>query len=271
MDLIKSNNQISQSVDDFLLDLEQVIPPFPRAETNVSLNLVDLLRNTARSGKAVRIQHFDLQLPVQSHFDHVRVLGPIADILCQDYVLNQNDKDFFSSMIGCHDLPEIVTRDEPIFTSAELKSHLPEPLLALSREEAIIFIRESFPESKREKLELNMDRIERCDDLPARLFELCDKIEPIVAIWRYLRCYRDKIEINQFTEAMADFFSNPGVLKVCLNEQQRDAVRFLQGKENAEAYFFRGIDAFQQRDPKELALRLIADVIERFDIVPVLS
>jgi 5'-deoxynucleotidase YfbR-like HD superfamily hydrolase len=271
MDLIKSNNQVSQSVEDLLLDLEQIVPPFPTAETNLPLNLVDLLRNTARSGKAVRIQHFDLQLPIQSHFDHVRVLGPIADILCQDYLLNQNDKDFFSSMIGCHDLPEIVTRDEPIFTSAELKVHLPEPLLALNREEAIIFIRESLPESMRVKFELNMDRIERCDDLPARLFELCDKIEPIVAIWRYLRCYRDKIEINQFIEAMTDFFSNPGVLKVCLNEQQQDAVRFLQGKENAEAYFFQGINAFKGRDPKELALRLVTDVVERFDIVPVLS
>lgn len=261
-----TTEKVSSSVEKTLVDLASINAVFPAELSLPATSYHDLLHQTARSGKQVRIDHFELAIPVQSHLDHVRMIARIADMVIQQHPLTHNGVDFVVGAIGYHDLPEIVTIDPPDFTSAALQSHLPKSLMSLSRKEATDFVRESFPSHLRAHFETTMDGLDQRSGEAYKVFRFADKIEPITAIWRYLRCYHDSVDPERFIVAMEDFFTNPQVATLCFDDEQREAARFLQSMDNAREYYRTGSGAFSKETAGNLTYRLITEVINRFDM-----
>jgi hypothetical protein len=76
-------------------------------------------------------------------------------------------------------------------------------------------------------------------------FKLLDKIDPIVAVWRYLHEYRNRLGRGpeEFLRRMKDFFDNPDVAsyvnanKFC--ERTQELVATLQNARLAAQYYLR--------------------------------
>jgi len=70
-------------------------------------------------------------------------------------------------------------------------------------------------------------------------FNIIDKIDAIIAIWRYLHFYRGKInEISLFLKAVRDFFEYPALQKYAQhNEVFSELISVLQNRDYARGYY----------------------------------
>jgi hypothetical protein len=76
-----------------------------------------------------------------------------------------------------------------------------------------------------------------------RFFCVLDKIDPIIAIWRYLHQFRGKLDpdATEFLKRMKDFFDNPRVKEVAKDYEEdsflQDLVLTLQDRQLARRYY----------------------------------
>jgi len=78
------------------------------------------------------------------------------------------------------------------------------------------------------------------EDIPQNLkdfLKFVDKVEPIVAIWKYIKLFKDKFDIENFIEVMADFFDNHNIPGFAVDEKTLELVHFFQNKDNARAFY----------------------------------
>ncbi|MBI3824202.1 MAG: hypothetical protein HY289_16160 [Planctomycetes bacterium] len=80
-------------------------------------------------------------------------------------------------------------------------------------------------------------RLNSLDDDTRRFFQFLDKTDPIIAIWRYIHLFRDRLNIDRFLDAMTDFFGNAKVRQAALDQTTDRMVAFLQSKRNALMYY----------------------------------
>ena len=206
-------------------------------EDKTQIDCVTALQQTPRAGKAVRLKRSKLDLPVRSVYDHVQSLGHNADLFLSLTSQKLSKKDL-AGCIAFHDLHEILLGDIPRFTDYSLSG-----MVSLSAEE-------------KHNLELAADT-ELSNNLPAefkhtfddtaytlyggnspvsRFFQMLDKSDPIIAIWRYLPTLRGTTEARSFIIAMDDFFINPKVRTFCVDPKINKLVKQLQNPRNAEIY-----------------------------------
>jgi len=198
------------------------------------LNIIGELKKTPRSGKFVRIEKYELNLPVQSLCDHVLQVAFIADFFVAKFELKLN-KQLLSDMVACHDLHELIIGDLPDFTpdSHVFNKTKDEPMDEKTAND-IIF--NSLNKILSERFKTAYETIDKPNSESKILF-LSDKIEPIISIWRYVHFFKGQINIDAFNEAMTDFFDNPGVIKYAINDEVGRLINFLQDKKEILKYF----------------------------------
>ena len=265
----RSGATVSEVLNSLLLDLNQMTIHLPSSHEKVELtgmSFVEGLKDLGRSGKLVRIARSNLKLPIQSHYDHITALGVIADTVRSCHDLSVDEKKDVACSIAYHDLVELIQGDRPSFTTEELIDGILNFESQFSREEANEIVRQSFLPELRPEFDQNMDFLERGVGEACHSFKISDQIEPITAIWRYLRCYKNQIEPERFLDVMTDFFANPNVAFSCQSDEELATVAILQSKKEAARYYHQGLKAFDDTAVPSWFRMLLNELIEKHDI-----
>ena len=179
-----------------------------------------------RSGKLLRLETMDPRIPIRSIYDHILSVAHSADTLLPhiDSILSGTDKMELSRVIAYHDLCEIILGDIPQFTTLNNSKRRRAQIMAQSR---LTNLPDGYPEKVvNEFICLYLQSSERssvqkaCQTLESqsqikKIAYVLDKIDPIVATWRYIHLFREinGFNIDSFLERMRAFFVNPLVLK----------------------------------------------------------
>lgn len=237
---IKTKNQQYNNCSTYNLTRE-LVGCFGETELKLpgkQLKIIDELRLTPRSGKKCRIDDFNLHLPVQSLADHIYQVALLADFWLDAYNI-EVDLNLLAETIASHDLAEVIIGDIPDYTchSDDFKKF--DGDLTCQEQKANTLIKHCLAPKLRDKFERGINNIE-ATTTESEIFWISDKIEPIIAIWRYLNFYHERIDFYNFSTAMTDFFDNPNVNKYALNQDCDRLITFLKDKKNAEHYFNTG-------------------------------
>jgi 5'-deoxynucleotidase YfbR-like HD superfamily hydrolase len=224
---ISRENNIAQEVQNLLWDLKGVTIPGPGRCDGRGQNFTEALRELPRSGNLVRIVHYGLDLPVQSHYDHVLAVAAIAD-MAASRPLEVSEKKLLACCVAFHDLPELLAGDPPDYTPDHLAIKGDRARPSISFEDAVKIISATLPQPLKQHFDTTCRFLNEGIGELYELFKFADKIEPILAIWRYIGLHRERIVIGTFLEAMTDFFENPKVVSHCHSDEQRHVVRILQ-------------------------------------------
>ncbi|MCE5316895.1 MAG: HD domain-containing protein [Parachlamydia sp.] len=200
--------------------------------------IIEKLKQTARSGKAVRFDRAGLRLPKRSVYDHIISLPAQARFFIFETKI-QIDVDQLDCMILFHDLTEALIGDTPSFTAQDIAQETFRSFEEKERaeEKASERLLAALPKA----LKVHFEDYLNCANSPAyRFFQMVDKTDPIIAVWRYIALHRSTLDIHTYLAAMTDFFLNPEVQRCCINERALAIVRVLQSKECASDYFKNG-------------------------------
>ena len=213
-----------------------------------------------RTGLAHRIDKYKLNLPKQSIYDHLITIAYNSDIVINTFQFSY-DKLLLANFCVYHDIAETIIGDVPTFTSKELaeqtymtKSQKKE-LEAKANHIILNSLTKKYCKPFKEAINLLSD-----EDNPNKkitsFFWMMDKIEPIIAIWRYIHLYKKLIDVDLFIEAMSDFFKNPRVIDYAIDNNFKKLIEFLQDKSQAKQYYLKDNDAFNNLDSNELKILL---------------
>jgi 5'-deoxynucleotidase YfbR-like HD superfamily hydrolase len=212
---------ISQYTQKFLQDLEEAQIPFP---TVGNLKIIKSLKSLPRSGKLLRLEGMSPPIPIRSIFDHILSVAHSADCLMQqvDPGIYGRDRVDLARVIAYHDICEVIIGDIPQYTklnrtkrnrarvTAEIRlSQLPD-----GDPERITnaFIAMFLQDSERHSLQTTLS-IMQGNSPVKKFFYALDKIDPIVAVWRYIYHFRNdkRFPIDNYLDRMRHFFENPRV------------------------------------------------------------
>lgn len=249
---LEERDGILNSVREILADLEgeSISLPF-----RPGLKIVKTLKKVPRSGKRVRLDGFKPQLKPRSIYDHILSLAHLADCILPniDHKLSPGDIRDLALCIAYHELNEVILGDIPSYTSLTRSTRR---MIGVYAEERL----RSVPPDHREKIANNLiwmflsdkhrQALKATMDIFARpsegvfpLFRALDKMDPIVAIWRYLHYYRGQLGINPraFNSRMKDFYENPDIKNYMsehkLDTRLIDSVIFLQDRSKSWDYY----------------------------------
>ena len=265
---------ISEYVQDLLDDLETATITFP---LHGQIKIIDSLRRLPRSGKLIRLATFQPRIPVRSVYDHVLSIAHTADCLFPiiNHGIKPEEANELARCIVYHDLAEVLLGDIPAYTN----------LTNAKRSRAHIVAEAQFRklpkgEPKRianEFLGMFLDDREReswnaakltLADLKhpvARFFQIVDKLDPIIAVWRYVHQFQETLGSGaiEFLRRMKDFFDYRAVRDLARDYCEEPTIEVLalvlQDRRLAHSYAVRP-DALPVRPPKlnyEFMTRLI--------------
>ncbi len=253
---MEQDTSIGERVERTIDELGEVALPGPPP-----VHLIGQLDQLPRSGKLVRIEKYALGLPVQSVGDHVRALGSLADVLQDQADLSDTDEALLADCIVFHDFAEVLTGDPPDYTPETLTAGILVAGALESETEANAVIASALPTEMRQRFEASIQVLENSENPVTEFFQMVDKAEPILSIWRYLHAFHDRIEIDRFIEAMDDFFTNPRTLQKSISAQVTEALIFFLSADNARSYYANGIDGLHL-EPSSLGHTLLSRFIE---------
>ncbi len=175
------------------------------------IQVIPALKALPRSGHALRIDKFGLDLPKQSVYDHALTLAYNCDIYQKSLGISF-DVQILANYCVFHDLAEVIVGDVPRFTSKSLaKKHY---LSAVQKRAAEIkanqIISENIDASLKAEFVESIHLLESEEEENTgirKLFWMLDKTEPILSMWRYIYNFHDQIKIEEFLEAMTDFLT----------------------------------------------------------------
>lgn len=217
--------------------------------------IVNTLKKIKRSGKLVRLESFcKPTLKIRSIYDHTLSVGHLADCLiplvkCGITIEKHTE---LARIIAFHEFNETILGDIPSFTNLREKNRTSttnpaEQLLRTvppEKRERIAndFIWMFLSEKQRQSLEAVLQSLSQTQSNLTLFFRMLDKIDPIVAVWRYLNYYRGQIEdIDDFLRRLRDFFEYPDVKKYIMStqfgDQLSDMVAVLQNRSFAKQYY----------------------------------
>ena len=244
------NESIMVSTKRFLCALEDCSIPFP---TQGKLKIIPALKTIPRSGKLLRLDIFSDDIEIRSIYDHLLSVAHTADCLLQenDYGIVGRHRVELARFIAFHDVCEVLLGDVPQYThlnhytrnKAKVEAQIRLARLHNGEPEKIAnqFIAMYLPESTRESF-LNLHELMKTDNPVRRFATVLDKIDPIIATWRYIHILRNEqwFDTKVFVEEMIHFFDNPQVKKtvsrVIKNSDLVELVAHLQTPVNARIY-----------------------------------
>ena len=202
---------VQEILDD--LDNESISLPVHRR-----LPIIGTLKKIPRSGKRVRLVKFQPALKLRSIFDHILSLAHISDCLLPhiEHKMRSAEIGDLSLCIAYHELNEVVLGDIPSYTSLDndrrnmIRVYAEERLRNVAPDEreeiANRFIWMFLSEKHRQALTATMAIFKDKGSKVFSLFRALDKMDPIVAVWRYLHHYRGKLGENPsvFNSRMKD-------------------------------------------------------------------
>lgn len=221
----QTERTVAAYTNDLLEDLMKARIAFP---IHGWLHLVPTLKNLPRSGKQIRLETYVPSLPIRSVYDHILAIAHSADSLffSIDHGVPRQERLDLARCIVYHDLAEVLLGDIPAYTNLSESSKKKARLFAETRLRelpsgepkriATEFIRMFLENRERESLDAAMRILSDRDNRIQRFFYVLDKIDPIVAVWRYLHQFRGGLDLDakDFLKRMKDFFDNPDVKKV---------------------------------------------------------
>jgi 5'-deoxynucleotidase YfbR-like HD superfamily hydrolase len=219
------------------------------------LPIIDTLRKIPRSGKQLRLISFKHIVKVRSVYDHIISVAHTADCLLP-YIKHGISKEELAELPRCiafHELNEVVLGDIPTYTPLSNEKRIVSRVYAEER------LRTVQPQKRKqiandfiwlflnEKHRRSLEKVNQTlKDVKSNIyitFKTFDKIDPIIATWRYLHFYRGQLGDNpkQFNHKMKDFFENPDVKNFLINNNVDhsiiEMVSFLQDRTNAWDYY----------------------------------
>jgi len=226
----------------FLKDLEEAQIPLP---TVGNLKIVKSLKSLPRSGKLLRLEGMVPTLPIRSIYDHTLSVAHSADCLLPliDSNLYENERVELSRVTAYHDVCEVILGDIPQYTRlnrskrnrariaaeirlSQMKEGEPE---RVTNEFIAMFLQDSERYSLKRTVQVMAGR-----SAVRQFFYSMDKLDPIIAVWRYIHCFRNdsSFRIDEFLNRMRHFFENPRV-RTALKETDSDP-RLLQLAEHLQ-------------------------------------
>ncbi|MBL7823679.1 MAG: HD domain-containing protein [Saprospiraceae bacterium] len=210
-------------------DLKYAKIVIPRRKSIIVLNQ---LKEIPRTGKLIRLSKFDEPIRIRTIYDHIISLAITADILLKELINPIKDSDIIdlAKCIVYHDLCEVILGDIPAYTNLptngnkerlaveRLLRRLDSKTLKQTSNDFLAMFLED-----REKSNLNytyniiygsQDNISKLNI--SKFFNLIDKIDPIISVWRYIDFYRknSNFAITKFTLLLRDFFENHHVKEI---------------------------------------------------------
>lgn len=243
---------IREHTRNFLRDLERESIPFP---TLPKLKLLRALKELPRSGKLLRLHDIDPPILIRSIYDHILSVAHSADCLLGELQpkLTGGDLIEVARVIAYHDLCEVVLGDEPQFT--DIENRRKRRLVRVDAYEKLKAFPPGVPEQRandfiamflntncRESLEEIQRIIQNGTSEVFRYFRAMDKMDPIIATWRYLHVFRDDplFPREEFFARMQHFFVNPKVasqVQACVDDKRLATLaKQLQDVSLAKAY-----------------------------------
>ena len=249
--LHRTNRSVSEYTLDLLDDLSKEVIPLP---IHQPIRIIQTLQKLPRSGKLIRLETYEPKVPIRSIYDHILSVAHTADILLNEIDHNIHDQEAIelARCIAYHDICEIFLGDIPAYTNltdrkrsrarihAESRLSQLRPLEAerITNDFIAMFL------DKRERTCFNtVNEILKDRENPiSKFFWLIDKIDPIIATWRYLHQFNGRLDSNAevFLRRMKDFFDNPRVKEVGRsygNESVYQLILTLQDRSKARDYY----------------------------------
>lgn len=246
------DNEISNCVNGLIGDLSYAKIYFPN---KAPIKIIKQLKCLPRTGKIVRLYNkFNEKIRIRTVYDHIISLSMISDIFINviNHNLKNNDIVDLAKCIVYHDLCEVILGDIPAYTnipkSAGSNRAQAERLLRRWESKEIKLVANEFIslflEEREIQNQLYVNSIMYKRQTPTSIFfNLLDKIDPIINVWRYINLFRDKknFSIENFTYRWKDFFENQNVKNVARNfkadSRVYDLIRQLQDRNLAIKYF----------------------------------
>jgi len=291
LDRIKEDNCLSSNTIEFskiyqytVDTLEDLKDEFISLPVYRKMPILSSLKKLERSGKKVRLENFRPSVKIRSVYDHIHSVAHVADSLLPyiDHGLADNELAELARCIAYHELNEIVLGDIPTYTSLSQSKRKTAKVFAEARLRSV-------PPSKREKiandfiwmfvsekhrrsiLEVNEIMKNKKSSLYL-IFKALDKIDPIIATWRYLHHYRGKLgdSPKKFNRKMKDFFENPDI-KSFISKNNMDAnlyelVRTLQDRALAWDYYLDAKSIHNKTGLFSIPSTAVAAAIEGIDL-----
>ena len=252
---LETPNKNTESVLEYTKELleeledESVILPIGK-----KIPIIKTLKKINRSGKYVRINRFKPRVQIRSVFDHILSVAHSADCLIPiiNHGLSIDQHSELARIIAFHELNEVVLGDIPAYTNLynnsristkvyaerSLRSVQPDRREKIANEFVWLFL----SEKQRQSMESVLNYLDNKQSKLTIFFKVLDKIDPIIATWRYLHYYRDDLRtVSDFLKKMKDFFENPDVrsyIEKNLNKPQTmELVKIFQNRLLARKYF----------------------------------
>lgn len=269
-----SERTVSEYVQDLLDDLATAVISFP---LHAQIEIIDSLKRLPRTGKLIRLSTFHPTIPVRSVYDHILSLAHTTDCLFPviNHGINPQEANELARCIVYHDLAEVLLGDVPAYTNITYSKRSRAHIVAESqfrklpkgepKRIASEFLGMFLDHRERECLKAAMRTLADLRHPVARFFQIVDKLDPIIAIWRYIHQFRGTLgsEAIEFLSRMKDFFDNPNVRDLPQGYREDPIIAelalLLQDRRLARFYYVRP-DALPLHPPKlnyELMSRLI--------------
>ena len=249
---LKISGSVYQCVIGLIKDLEYAKIYIPY---KAPIKIIEHLRFIPRTGKYIRLNKYKDKIRVRTVYDHIITLARIMDMLNPiiDHNLDNSEIVELAMCIVYHDLCEAVLGDIPAYTNLPLIGSnnrlTAERLLRrwdskTLKRTANDYISLFLEDREIQNLEYTTDVIYGKPNKIGKYFHLIDKVDPIIAIWRYIDNLRDrnKFDIDSFLNVLKDFFENKKVKQICRNFKSDRRILFLvnklQDRQLARQYYF---------------------------------
>lgn len=248
IEVIESVYQFSLEI---LEELKEETISFPSMK---KLKIIESLSKIPRSGKFVRLKKFK-GVSIRTIYDHIHSVAHIADQIlpCVDHGLEDHEFAEIARLIAFHELNEVILGDIPTYTELSNRKRNASRIYAEDRLRTVAPAKREriandliwmfLSEKQRMSIEKVNSHLSNKKSSVTLMFQCLDKIDPIIATWRYLHFYRGRLGqgADNFIKEMKDFFENPDVKSFIkdnkLDSRLYDLVSQLQTRKHAVRYY----------------------------------
>ena len=219
----KFDSFIYDETNNFINGMRSLTVKFPQDGNIINLNVLNQLKRTPREGKRLRLENTEEikeKIQPRTVYDHMISLAYLASVIGmiiprKAIPLVQQD---IAKLIAYHEIPEAIIGDIPSYTN--FTSNIIPNKIEKNKQEYYVnrFISLYADDKQFQCIGYLCNRLVPANGKDKRLlssqmdyFKALDRLDCIVAIWRYIPYYRTKCsekELTIFVDAMSDFFTN---------------------------------------------------------------
>lgn len=203
----------------FLKEIQSLTLTLPLIEP---FNPVERLKEIPRTGKAVRLETMRFEsIKPRSIYDHVISMAYLADSfleLDKNRLISESDYPNLGRLIAYHEINESLIGDIPAYTNLDGSSPKKENDVRIKninhdKRERIVndFLWMYANNQQRSSIEEMNKNLSKQNTPLMKYFRMLDRIDPVIAVWRYIYNYREKLQSDpsKFVYGMNDFFVYP--------------------------------------------------------------